>query len=284
MEPSENTEKLVQELRKRSLFGQDKYKTSMDRRDLTLTQWAQHFKEECLDGAEYAERVKGGAELLESASALLERAFAFAPLKGQLHTDTREWLANYDKQFNAPDEIKVPTDTRGTVAAAADRGCAVAAGNPETPPADAGACTDAGEPGQEAAPSADGAAPPVDRYSQRDKELDLRLAHALGWNIISLFLGKPLKGDGTFGETTLIPLFSQSHGLVLEVVRDLDDVQMLDYMRYLEDDVLRVGHKGVYARMAACLTARPRQHAEALVLAIGNPSFNPPTRNGTPKE
>lgn len=97
--PSANTEQLVKELRERSIFGQTKYHKSMDRKDLTLTEWAQHFKEECLDGAEYANRVKGGAVLLERAHTLLSSLTTRVP-----YDEVDEWLHDYAAQFGEADE------------------------------------------------------------------------------------------------------------------------------------------------------------------------------------
>lgn len=51
--PSAVTTSLVTQLLDRDKHGQVKYGTSMDRKDLTPEQWAQHAVEELLDGAGY---------------------------------------------------------------------------------------------------------------------------------------------------------------------------------------------------------------------------------------
>jgi len=42
----------------RARVGKDKYKTDMDRSDLTLDEWATHVIEECLDAAIYLTKIK----------------------------------------------------------------------------------------------------------------------------------------------------------------------------------------------------------------------------------
>lgn len=55
---SETTLKLIHELTSRDLRGQKKYGTSLDRRDLTSSEWHQHLLEELLDAACYVLRAK----------------------------------------------------------------------------------------------------------------------------------------------------------------------------------------------------------------------------------
>jgi hypothetical protein len=52
------TDRLVAMLRDRHAAGLAKYKVTVDRTDLTPTQWAQHAIEEMLDGANYLVRLK----------------------------------------------------------------------------------------------------------------------------------------------------------------------------------------------------------------------------------
>lgn len=47
------TEHIVALLRSRAEHGQQKYGTTLDRKDMTRDQWAQHMLEELLDGAGY---------------------------------------------------------------------------------------------------------------------------------------------------------------------------------------------------------------------------------------
>lgn len=53
--PSQTTTTLVELLIKRDSFGQKKYGTSLDRKDLRVSDWLQHQVEELLDGAGYAQ-------------------------------------------------------------------------------------------------------------------------------------------------------------------------------------------------------------------------------------
>lgn len=52
------TDRLVAMLRERHAAGLAKYRVTVDRDDLTPSQWAQHAIEEMLDGANYLVRLK----------------------------------------------------------------------------------------------------------------------------------------------------------------------------------------------------------------------------------
>ena len=52
------TDRLVAMLRERHERGLAKYRTTVDRTDLTPTEWAQHAIEEMMDGAAYLMRLK----------------------------------------------------------------------------------------------------------------------------------------------------------------------------------------------------------------------------------
>lgn len=54
-DPSKVTRNLIDQLIQRDAHGQQKYGTSLDRRDLDLGEWLQHMTEELLDGAGYAQ-------------------------------------------------------------------------------------------------------------------------------------------------------------------------------------------------------------------------------------
>lgn len=54
--PSRTTRKLQRMLAARDKLGRKKYGTTLDRKDLTPYQWAQHLLEELLDGAGYLMR------------------------------------------------------------------------------------------------------------------------------------------------------------------------------------------------------------------------------------
>lgn len=81
---------VVEMIRSRGVVGRPKYLKSMDRKDLTMSEWITHYQEEMADGLQYAERMKGAAELLERAHKLIK---TFASRESQ------EWLAAYNKQF-----------------------------------------------------------------------------------------------------------------------------------------------------------------------------------------
>jgi len=50
--------KVIEKLHQRSLVGQKKYGTTMDREDLTLVQWLNHVQEELCDAIQYIEKLK----------------------------------------------------------------------------------------------------------------------------------------------------------------------------------------------------------------------------------
>lgn len=57
----------------RANVGQVKYGVSIDRDDLTASEWAQHALEEMLDGAQYLIRLKDEMEALQQENAELKR-------------------------------------------------------------------------------------------------------------------------------------------------------------------------------------------------------------------
>lgn len=56
--PSKVTCDLVDLLVRRDAFGQKKYGSSLDRKDLSIEEWLDHQTEELLDGAGYAQAAK----------------------------------------------------------------------------------------------------------------------------------------------------------------------------------------------------------------------------------
>lgn len=54
---SKITRNLIAELTQRDAHGRKKYGVTLDRTDLSLSQWLQHAKEELLDGAGYIEKM-----------------------------------------------------------------------------------------------------------------------------------------------------------------------------------------------------------------------------------
>lgn len=55
---------VVQEFISRSMVGQNKYGTNMDRKDLSIDQWMIHLKEEMMDGLIYLEKIRVEFDLL----------------------------------------------------------------------------------------------------------------------------------------------------------------------------------------------------------------------------
>lgn len=85
---------VVDMIRQRGEIGRGKYHHTMDRRDITLSQWIQHHQEELADGLQYAERMKGGAHLLEEARAIMA---ALADERGW--EVAADWVKRFDEQF-----------------------------------------------------------------------------------------------------------------------------------------------------------------------------------------
>lgn len=56
---------IIKEFGERANKGYIKYGTDMDRTDLTAAQWAQHLREELMDGLVYLTRLKRDIELME---------------------------------------------------------------------------------------------------------------------------------------------------------------------------------------------------------------------------
>ena len=67
------TDRLVAMLRERHAAGLAKYRVTVDRDDLTPSQWAQHAIEEMLDGAAYLMRLQDNMDSLARRILELER-------------------------------------------------------------------------------------------------------------------------------------------------------------------------------------------------------------------
>ena len=55
-------DQLFEEFTKREHRGLIKYGTTMDRKDLSLEQWVQHFKEELMDGLLYLQKIQNDTQ------------------------------------------------------------------------------------------------------------------------------------------------------------------------------------------------------------------------------
>ena len=85
---------VIDMIRQRGIVGRENYRHTMDRRDLSLSQWIQHLQEELADGLQYAERMKGGACLLEEARAIMET------LANERRWEVAaDWVKRFDEQF-----------------------------------------------------------------------------------------------------------------------------------------------------------------------------------------
>ena len=49
---------VIEKFKQRSEFGQQKYGTNLDRKDLSFLQWANHMQEELMDAILYLEKLK----------------------------------------------------------------------------------------------------------------------------------------------------------------------------------------------------------------------------------
>jgi hypothetical protein len=78
------TDRLVAMLRERHAAGLAKYRVTVDRTDLTPSQWAQHAIEELLDGAAYLMRLQDNMDSL--ARRILELERENEDLREQLET------------------------------------------------------------------------------------------------------------------------------------------------------------------------------------------------------
>jgi hypothetical protein len=72
MKPS-TVERACKMIQGRANVGQVKYGVSIDRDDLTASEWAQHAIEEMLDGAQYLIRLKDEMEALQEENAELKQ-------------------------------------------------------------------------------------------------------------------------------------------------------------------------------------------------------------------
>jgi len=91
---SEIEDAVVELIRERGRIGRQKYRASMDRRDLHPAQWARHLQEELGDALQYAERVRLIGELLLSAREIMAN---LAKERGWEVAET--WIKAHDAHF-----------------------------------------------------------------------------------------------------------------------------------------------------------------------------------------
>ena len=93
---------VVAMIRSRGKVGRRKYRTTMDRRDLHPDEWVQHHQEELADALQYAERLKGMAELLHTA-----RDIMLTLLHERDWECASQWVDRYHAQFFLPTNVDV---------------------------------------------------------------------------------------------------------------------------------------------------------------------------------
>jgi len=95
-------EAVIKKITERGDLGEKKYGVTLDRRDLTPKQWMQHFQEEMLDGAQYAERCIEAEDILEEAIDLIENmADSIYQDRSQEYDGVSDLLKKYKNRFNA---------------------------------------------------------------------------------------------------------------------------------------------------------------------------------------
>lgn len=101
MKRSENLSNLVAKFDAREAAGLRKYGCTVDRADLTPTEWAIHRQEELMDALLYDERMQVAMSLLEEARALLDdpKIDRSGPVSWCRLLD--HWVARYDQHFEA---------------------------------------------------------------------------------------------------------------------------------------------------------------------------------------
>lgn len=74
---------IIKEFGERAKKGYNKYGTDMDRTDLSVADWAQHLREELMDGLVYLTRLKKDIMLLE------EKLKAYENVHPDVHNGTK---------------------------------------------------------------------------------------------------------------------------------------------------------------------------------------------------
>lgn len=67
-------ESVINKFKDRSIIGIEKYGTTLDRNDLTTTEWIKHAQEEAMDFVLYLEKLKKESQDLKNKNSLLIRA------------------------------------------------------------------------------------------------------------------------------------------------------------------------------------------------------------------
>lgn len=64
---------IIEQYKQRSDVGIEKYNTTLDRKDLTLTEWLEHLKQELMDATLYLQRLQNELEYVEQKMERLKR-------------------------------------------------------------------------------------------------------------------------------------------------------------------------------------------------------------------
>jgi hypothetical protein len=85
---------VIEMIRKRGKVGRQKYRQSMDRKDLHPDEWIEHHQQELADALQYAERIKGASKLLHEA-----RDIMLTLLHERDWECAADWVVRYNAQF-----------------------------------------------------------------------------------------------------------------------------------------------------------------------------------------
>lgn len=95
---------VIEMIRKRGKVGRQKYRHSMDRKDLHPDEWIEHHQQELADALQYAERIKGATRLLHDA-----RDIMLTLLHERDWECAADWVERYNAQFlPANDQAQTP--------------------------------------------------------------------------------------------------------------------------------------------------------------------------------
>lgn len=109
---------VIKEFGERAQKGYDKYGTDMDRTDLSVADWAQHLREELMDGLVYLTRLKKDILLLEEelrafkTQQMIRNKLAEDSIKDSALTTTSGTKVVYTMKQSKPNEVytdKEPT-------------------------------------------------------------------------------------------------------------------------------------------------------------------------------
>lgn len=90
---------VIEMIRQRGIVGRAKYAATMDRSDLTPSEWMQHHQEELVDALLYSERLKGAAQLLDNAHDLISKIMQDLDREWEQRLDAAEWMARHNAHF-----------------------------------------------------------------------------------------------------------------------------------------------------------------------------------------